>query len=130
LHELSLLFPADATAINPAATALATASLTAVENVVLSDMTMTPGGLKWARTQSSPPISWLVVPEPLQPRTWTGTMVAFLAAPYVMPAATLATCVPWLLQSGVRLLLFTVLQPCITRPPKSTWVARTPVSRM
>jgi len=55
-----------------------------------------------------------VVPLPLSVKTLTAMMVAFLATPWIIPAATPATAVPWPLPSVV--LLSTVLIPGITRP--------------
>ena len=65
-----------------------------------------------------------------QPNTRTATRVTALATPYVAPPTVPAVCVPCPLQSCVLGPLSTVLTPGRTRPPKSTWVARMPVSMM
>jgi hypothetical protein len=58
-------------------------------------------GFTWfAVTQSTPAITPLVVPLPLQSRTRTAYSVTLLATPHVVPPTVPATCVPWPLQSS------------------------------
>ena len=59
-----------------------------------SDMFATAGFTWLAVTQSTPAMTPLVVPEPLQSSTRTETSDAFFATPYVLPPAVPDTCVP------------------------------------
>src|SRR5688572_1079435 len=80
----------------------------------------TAGPVVWLRTlQSRPAITPDKLPDPLQSSTRTGTTVAFLATPYVLPATVPATCVPCPLQSLVPLPSATVVCPDVSRSPNS-----------
>ncbi len=94
-----------------------------------SDMLATAGFTAFAVTQSMPPTTPAVVPEPWQFSTLTATTLAPLARPYCEPAMLPATCVPCPWQS---LLLPSpeVLVPQVARPPNVVCVVRTPVSMM
>ena len=86
-------------------------------------------GLTWFWvTQSTPAITPVVVPEPLQPRTRTAWIVASLATPYVVPPIVPATWVPWPLQSVVPLPSLIAVKPLLTRPVNSWCDASSPVS--
>ena len=73
--------PAATTTVTPLLTALATASSIAVLAPPPSDMLATAGLFVWAATQSDPAITPLLLPDPLQPSTRTGTKVVPLATP-------------------------------------------------
>ncbi len=75
-----------------------------------------------------PAITPEVDPEPEQLSTRTGTTVAAGATPYVPPATVPATWVPWPLQSLLPFPSEMELNPEVTRPAKSVWSGRTPVS--
>ncbi len=68
------------------------------------------------------------MPDPLQSRTRTGCTVAFLAMPYLVPAAVPVTCVPCPWQSLAVPPLVIASKPFPTRPVKSECVRRMPVS--
>src|SRR5690349_17936435 len=92
-----------------------------------SDMLATAGLTWFAVTQSIPPTTPAVVPEPEQFSTLTATTLAAFARPYSAPAMVPPTCVPWPLQS-VLLPSPEVLVPHVARPPNVECVVRTPVS--
>src|SRR2546428_306739 len=94
-----------------------------------SDMLATAGLTAFAVTQSMPPTTPAVGPEPRQFSTLTATTLAPFASPYREPAMVAATCVPWPLQS-VLLPSPEVLVPHDARPPNVVCVVRTPVSMM
>ena len=93
--------PAATTMVTPRETARWTASSVACEAPPPRLMLATAGATALAATQSMPATTPEFVPEPLQPRTRTGTTVARLATPYVVPATVPATWVPCPLQSVV-----------------------------
>ena len=62
-------------------------------------MLATAGATWLLETQSTPAITPELLPLPEQLRTRRACTVAFLATPYVVPAAVLATWVPCPLQS-------------------------------
>ena len=88
-----------------------------------------------AVTQSTPAITPLMVPEPLQSRTRTATRSTFLATPYVVPPTIPATCVPWPWQSWPFRPSATASKPTRARlrfdrgvRVNWRWVVRMPVS--
>ena len=94
LQEFALEFPAATATKTPAFARLLTAAFTLVEKPPPSDMFATAGLMWFVRTQSTPAMIPLQVPEPEQFRTRTPRSNAPLATPYVLPPTVPATCVP------------------------------------
>ena len=96
-------FPAAATTVIPALTSLSTASLKAEDLVppILKLRTACVFGFGFTgeRIQSRAAITPEYCPLPAQFNKRIGTIVAFFATPYLLPAAVVATCVPCPLQS-------------------------------
>jgi hypothetical protein len=83
-----------------------------------------------AVTQSTPAITPAVVPLPLQSSTRIGESFTALATPQVVPPVVPATWVPWPLQSLALPPLVIASNPPTSRPEKSAWSRRIPVSMM
>ena len=71
-----------------------------------------------------------VAPLPAQLRTRTGISDTAFATPYVEPPTVPATCEPWPWQSPEPYESEIAVKPAPTRPPKSLWVGKMPVSMM
>ena len=94
--QASLLsFPAATTTVIPLFVNLVTAASIVEEPPPPSDIFTTAWvfgfGFSGERIHSIPAITCEYVPEPVQPRTRTGTIVAFFAIPYWVPAIVPAT---------------------------------------
>jgi len=105
VHASVLSFPAATTAVIPAFTMRSIASLRASDfpPPILKLRTACVFGFGFAgeRIQSRAAITPEYAPRPSQLRSRIGTTVAFLAIPYWVPAAVVATWVPCPLQSIV-----------------------------
>lgn len=141
LHALLFSLPAATTTTTPALTAASMAFLY-VDDVPGPPRLMlaTAGFGPEVTTQSRDPVIHEVYPDPESLRTlhpWT--MEAF-ATPSVEPEVVPPQCVPWpwasreqVVEEGLhvwRPLPLVASRVGTPRPPKSLWVARTPVSRM
>jgi len=105
VHASVRSFPAATTTVIPELTSLSTASFKDVDLFppILKLRTACVIGFGFAgeRTQSSAAITPETDPLPAQFNKRIGTIVAFFAIPYLVPAAVVATCVPCPLQSRV-----------------------------
>ena len=95
VHASLLSFPAATTTVIPLFVNLVTAASIVDDAPPPRDMFTTACvlgfGFSGESIHSIPAITCEYVPEPVQPRTLTGTIVAFLAIPYWVPAIVPAT---------------------------------------
>nr|WP_112232237.1 hypothetical protein [Lentzea atacamensis] len=124
VHASSAWLDAATTYTTPDAIDLATE----VFVVPLRLMLATAGFTALAVTQSTPAMSAANVPFAEQSSTRTCTRVTPLALPWRAPPRMPTTCVPCPLQSSVPVPPI-ASNPLPTRPPSSSCVLRTPVSR-
>jgi hypothetical protein len=132
LQAWSPSLPAATTTVTPSAMSESTAASMSGE-AAPPRLRLTTAGVpgRWSvATQSRPAMTPELVPLPEQSRTRTGTNETAFAMPYVDPPTVPATWVPWPLQSLEPFPSLTAVVPGRTRPPKSTWLAKIPVSMM
>jgi hypothetical protein len=128
LHAFAFEFPAAIAYETPEAIEFETAESSAELAPPPRLMFATDGPTWFAVTQSTPAITPVFEPEPLQSRTRTGCSVTCFATPYVVPPTVPETWVPCPLQSFVP--PPTSSTPLPTRPANCWCVARMPVSMM
>ncbi len=102
-QALALSLPAATAMVTPALMARTTAESSAEESEPPRLMLATAGFTWLLVTQSTPAMTPALLPDPSQPRTRTGKILARLATPCVVPPTVPATCVPCPAQSVVPL---------------------------
>ena len=132
VHALVRSFPAATTTVIPALTSLSTASFKELDLLPpilkLRTACVFGFGLEGERIQSRAAITPEYEPLPEQFNKRIGTIVAFFAIPYLVPAAVVATCVPCPLQSRVPRPSLNPEKPEGEIRPSKSSCSNTPVS--